>query len=301
MQHAIINDMKCMRAIKGRIARPVNQLANHLNRASIPRTMYQPGKSSVHDLQSPSAHNSSVVFRHNQSVGHHSDDIVGLFRNDTSVGQSQRGSKSGHQSICQSGSRCMHLLYTKSSDNETGGILQQKPAATIRRCISLHAPKRRRINYSTRRRSVPTADDRFLPKPPKIRLLTQSVTTQNDVASGTRHPRCQQLIKPTSGHTNNANDDVRDTSPSLPTAGHKALHPKLCVPTYQNDVALPSAAGHSNQQLVARLNQFLTNAAADSATISAVNTKKFTNTCRFLVKSRDCAPAASRYLLKRYY
>ncbi|KZV16852.1 eukaryotic translation initiation factor 4G-like [Dorcoceras hygrometricum] len=109
MQHAIINAMKCMRAIKGRIARPVNQLANHLNRASIPRMVYQPGKSSVRDLQSPSAHHSSVVFRHNQSVGHHSDDSVGLFRHDTSVGQSQRGSKSGHQSICQSGSRCMHV------------------------------------------------------------------------------------------------------------------------------------------------------------------------------------------------
>ncbi|KZV34184.1 hypothetical protein F511_35919 [Dorcoceras hygrometricum] len=38
-------------------------------RASIPRTVYQPGKSSVRDLQSPSAHHSSVVFRHrNQSV-----------------------------------------------------------------------------------------------------------------------------------------------------------------------------------------------------------------------------------------
>ncbi|KZV32747.1 hypothetical protein F511_32642 [Dorcoceras hygrometricum] len=109
MKHAIINATKCMRAIKGRIARPVNQLANHLSRASIPHTVYQPGKSSVRDLQSPSAHHSSVVFRHNQSLGHHSDDSVGLFRHDTSVGQSQRGSKSGHQSICKSGSRCMHV------------------------------------------------------------------------------------------------------------------------------------------------------------------------------------------------
>ncbi|KZV40216.1 putative anion transporter [Dorcoceras hygrometricum] len=37
-----INAMKCMRAIKDRIARPVNQLENHLNRASIPRTANQP-------------------------------------------------------------------------------------------------------------------------------------------------------------------------------------------------------------------------------------------------------------------
>ncbi|KZV24943.1 hypothetical protein F511_17509 [Dorcoceras hygrometricum] len=41
IQHAIIA-MKCMRAIKGRVARPVNQLENHLNRASIPLTVYQP-------------------------------------------------------------------------------------------------------------------------------------------------------------------------------------------------------------------------------------------------------------------
>ncbi|KZV52830.1 hypothetical protein F511_38012 [Dorcoceras hygrometricum] len=93
MQHAIIDAMKCMRAIKGRIARPVKQLAIHLSRASIPLTVYQPGKSSVRDLQSPSAHHSSVVFRHNQSVDHHSDDSVGLFRHNSSVGQSQRGSQ----------------------------------------------------------------------------------------------------------------------------------------------------------------------------------------------------------------
>ncbi|KZV48674.1 Replication protein A 70 kDa, Meiotic and somatic DNA repair [Dorcoceras hygrometricum] len=30
---------------------------------------------------------------------HHSNDSIGLFRHNTSVGQSQRGSKSGHQSI----------------------------------------------------------------------------------------------------------------------------------------------------------------------------------------------------------
>ncbi|KZV32188.1 hypothetical protein F511_29028 [Dorcoceras hygrometricum] len=50
-------------------------------------------KSSVRDLQGPSTHHSSVVFRHNKSVGQHSDDSVGLLRHDKSVGQSQRGSK----------------------------------------------------------------------------------------------------------------------------------------------------------------------------------------------------------------
>ncbi|KZV19866.1 nuclear pore complex protein Nup96 [Dorcoceras hygrometricum] len=36
MQHAIINAMKCMRAIKDRIARPVYQLTNHLNQPLYP-------------------------------------------------------------------------------------------------------------------------------------------------------------------------------------------------------------------------------------------------------------------------
>ncbi|KZV35599.1 cyclic nucleotide-gated ion channel 1-like [Dorcoceras hygrometricum] len=37
-----------------------------------------------------------MVFRYNKSVGHHSDESVGLFRHDKSVGQSQRGSQTGH-------------------------------------------------------------------------------------------------------------------------------------------------------------------------------------------------------------
>ncbi|KZV50940.1 hypothetical protein F511_13137 [Dorcoceras hygrometricum] len=108
MQHAIIDAMKCMRAIKDRIARPANQLANHLKRASIPRTSNRPVESSVRDNRGPSAHHSSVVFRNDKSVTHHSDDSVGLFRHNTSVAQPQRGSQSGHQSFCQSGSRSIH-------------------------------------------------------------------------------------------------------------------------------------------------------------------------------------------------
>ncbi|KZV24691.1 hypothetical protein F511_20812 [Dorcoceras hygrometricum] len=37
------------------------------------------------------------------------------------------------------------------------------------------------------------------------------------------------------------------------------------------------------------------------STISAVNTKRLTNTCRVLIKSRVRALAASRYLFKRNY
>ncbi|KZV51436.1 hypothetical protein F511_20816 [Dorcoceras hygrometricum] len=49
-EHAIINAMNCMEAIKDQIARPVYQLENHLSRASIPRTINQSGKSSVRDI-----------------------------------------------------------------------------------------------------------------------------------------------------------------------------------------------------------------------------------------------------------
>ncbi|KZV42348.1 hypothetical protein F511_40291 [Dorcoceras hygrometricum] len=60
MQHAIINAMKCMKAMKDRISRPVYQLEIILV-SLYTRTVYQPGKSSVRDLQSPSAHHSSVI------------------------------------------------------------------------------------------------------------------------------------------------------------------------------------------------------------------------------------------------
>ncbi|KZV55237.1 hypothetical protein F511_26644 [Dorcoceras hygrometricum] len=59
MQHAINNAMKCMKAIKDRIARPVYQLAI-ISVSLYTRMVYQPRKSSARDLQSPSAHHSSV-------------------------------------------------------------------------------------------------------------------------------------------------------------------------------------------------------------------------------------------------
>ncbi|KZV29324.1 hypothetical protein F511_20095 [Dorcoceras hygrometricum] len=70
-------------------------MANHLKSSLYTHTVYQSGKSSVRDLQDPSAHHSSVVFRNDNSVAHHSDDSVGPFRNDSSVCRSQRGSQSG--------------------------------------------------------------------------------------------------------------------------------------------------------------------------------------------------------------
>ncbi|KZV55794.1 28 kDa ribonucleoprotein, chloroplastic [Dorcoceras hygrometricum] len=76
--------MICMRAIKDRIARPVYQL-EIISVSLYTRTVYQPGKSSVRDLQSP---------------------------HDSSVGQSQRGVQSGHLSICQQAQDvCMDAIH----------------------------------------------------------------------------------------------------------------------------------------------------------------------------------------------
>ncbi|KZV40242.1 hypothetical protein F511_12924 [Dorcoceras hygrometricum] len=101
MQHVISQCYECMRAIKDRIARPASQLTIISVEPLYHAQQVSRWKSSFRDLQGPSAHHSSVVFRHDKSVGHHSDDSIGLFRHDKSVGQSQRGSQSGHQSICQ--------------------------------------------------------------------------------------------------------------------------------------------------------------------------------------------------------
>ncbi|KZV15755.1 myosin-15-like [Dorcoceras hygrometricum] len=76
MQHAIINAMKCMRAIKDRIARPVYKLENQSVEPLYHAQQVSRWKSSVRDLQDPSAHHSSVVFRHDKSVGHHSDGSI---------------------------------------------------------------------------------------------------------------------------------------------------------------------------------------------------------------------------------
>ncbi|KZV52493.1 mediator of RNA polymerase II transcription subunit 16-like [Dorcoceras hygrometricum] len=80
--------------IKDRIARPPSQLANQSVETIYHAQQVSRWKSSVRDLQKPSAHHSSMVFRHDKSVGHHSYDSVGLFRHNKSVGQSQRGSQS---------------------------------------------------------------------------------------------------------------------------------------------------------------------------------------------------------------
>ncbi|KZV47858.1 hypothetical protein F511_39525 [Dorcoceras hygrometricum] len=118
MKHAINQCYECMRAIKDRIARPARRLEIISVEPLYHAQQVSRWKSSVRDLQDPSAHHSSMVFRHDKSVGHHSDDSVGLFRHDKSVGQSQRGSQSGHQSICQAQYGFKWVAIERATHNE---------------------------------------------------------------------------------------------------------------------------------------------------------------------------------------
>ncbi|KZV46651.1 hypothetical protein F511_37910 [Dorcoceras hygrometricum] len=69
---------------ENRSSRPANQLAVNLNRASIPAQCINRGNH-LSVIIRPVSHHSSADFRHNQSVGHHSDDSIVPFGHDTSV------------------------------------------------------------------------------------------------------------------------------------------------------------------------------------------------------------------------
>ncbi|KZV34210.1 kinesin-like calmodulin-binding protein [Dorcoceras hygrometricum] len=125
MQHAMNQCYECMKAIKDRIARPASQLEIISIEPLYHAQQVSRWKSSVRDLQGPSAHHSSVVFRHEKSVGHHSDDSVGLFRHNKSVGQSQRGSKSGRQSICQAQYVCMYANQSSMHNAYNNSYVKQ--------------------------------------------------------------------------------------------------------------------------------------------------------------------------------
>ncbi|KZV43752.1 Leucine-rich repeat receptor-like protein kinase [Dorcoceras hygrometricum] len=65
----------------------------------------------------PISHHSSVVFRHNQSVGHHSDDRFGPFRHDTSVCR-----MAFNQVINQSVNRLKILKYTHAQASKLSRV-----------------------------------------------------------------------------------------------------------------------------------------------------------------------------------
>ncbi|KZV42956.1 hypothetical protein F511_42772 [Dorcoceras hygrometricum] len=107
-----------MRAIKDRIARPASQLANQSFEPLYHAQQVSRWKSSVRDLQDPSAHHSSVVFRHDKSVGHHSDDSVGLFRHNKSVA-SHNLALNQLLDKAQFNEKCSHRSLNQQENNET--------------------------------------------------------------------------------------------------------------------------------------------------------------------------------------
>ncbi|KZV40468.1 fucosyltransferase 2 [Dorcoceras hygrometricum] len=288
MQHAIINSMKCMRAIKDRIARTVYQLANHLSRASIPRMVYQSGKSSVRDLQSPSAHHSSVVFRHNQSVDHHSDDSVGLFRHDTSVGINNKGKAQNLEEL---------LPKSSKPTNEQSDQISQESSNEQQLCASssISSTASNKQKSYNRNQHQPT-DVAFA----KEHQNDAASTNQNDAVAlqyltTDFFPNNQQLVT-----LNKSNDILKDMSPLPPTADQKRYTQNAAFQLIKttspliSDWFLKPTDGHSAGTIPH-------NATADSATIQQSTPKRLTNTCHFLVNPRTHATAASRHLFKRYY
>ncbi|KZV58687.1 mediator-associated protein 1-like [Dorcoceras hygrometricum] len=155
MQHAINQCYECMRAIKDRIARPASRLTIISIEPLYHEQQVSRGKSSIRDLQGPSAYHNSVVFRHDKSVGHHSDDSVGLFRHDKSVGQSQRSS----QSVATTSNNNQSLHFSSHAQNDAAPTnrndvvaLHQLVPNSIRKPAAGYAKQYRRKRNKTKRR-----------------------------------------------------------------------------------------------------------------------------------------------------
>ncbi|KZV22047.1 putative receptor-like protein kinase [Dorcoceras hygrometricum] len=199
MQHAIINAMKCMRAIKDRIARPVYQLAI-ISISLYTRTVYQSGKSSVRDIQSPSAHHSSVVLQ-------------------VYVGINNKGKAQNREEL---------LPRSSKLTDEQPDQISQESSNEQQLCASSSS----RSTASNKKPAF--AHNRNLQQPSGVAFAKEyqndtASTNQNDAASLKQlatdpFRNNQKLVM-----LNNSNDDVWDTSPLLPTAGHKALHTKRRV------------------------------------------------------------------------
>ncbi|KZV45911.1 hypothetical protein F511_27695 [Dorcoceras hygrometricum] len=192
---------------------------------------------------------------------HNSDDSVELFRHDTSVGQSQRDSQSGHQSIYHSGSRCMHVCqfniqctmhtiqYVKT-ECKTQSIhklyhvnhrsISADFTTSITAMFMLKAVKSAQFVPSTADSTstayIETVD--ILQQKPAVALnknqqqptdIAFAKEHQNDDASTNQNDTAslQQLTTDSFQNNqqlvalNNSNDVVEDTSPLLPTADQK--------------------------------------------------------------------------------
>ncbi|KZV43978.1 ethylene-responsive transcription factor 1B-like [Dorcoceras hygrometricum] len=192
MQNAIINAMKCMRAIKDRIARPVYQLANHLS----------------HPLYPHGVSTGEIIGTTHQSTSHNVafNQVLQVYEGINNKGKAQnreellpRSSKPTNEQLDQISQESLNeqQLYASSSIGSTAS--NKKPAVAL-----------------NKNQQQPT-DVAFA----KEHQNDAASTNQNDVIA-LQHlttdffPNNQQLVA-----LNNSNDIVKDTSPLLPTADQK--------------------------------------------------------------------------------
>ncbi|KZV50546.1 hypothetical protein F511_31431 [Dorcoceras hygrometricum] len=229
MQHAINQFYEYMRAIKDRIARPAIRLAIISIEPLYHAQQVSWRKSSVRDLQGKSAHHSSVVFRHDKSVGHHSDDRVGIFRHNKSVGQSQRGS--------QSAAACTKPVDVNSRELST----------ETSRCPQQNQTQQPVVAFSK------NIQDDTVPTNSNDAVAPQRIPHNNSLATGTRrntqnaafqlikttsHNICHPICRQISGSSNhrlvalsNATTETSSQHSKMLTNTCRFLnHPRDCAP-----------------------------------------------------------------------
>ncbi|KZV50355.1 3-ketoacyl-CoA thiolase 2, peroxisomal [Dorcoceras hygrometricum] len=175
-------------------------------------------------------HHSSVVFRHDESVGHHSDDSVGPFRHDTSVCRSQRGSISiGYPRMSASGesSTTMHRLLHASGSHpipppndpkdtaSRGPTTIVAPESQFRTCPSEHdrigyprmsasgesSTTMHRLLHASGSHPIPTPyDPKRVGKRVKVRRLSRRVSMTFRVVRTNQYNQDLGLIHSTNGN-----------------------------------------------------------------------------------------------------
>ncbi|KZV17432.1 hypothetical protein F511_06721 [Dorcoceras hygrometricum] len=234
MQHAIINAMKCMRAINDRIARPVYQLENHLSQPLYPHGV------STGEIIGPC---SSEPVNPSQLGGRHSNPVVTTrmkaldFSGTTH--QSASHNVAFNQVINQSVNQDQDVLQVYVGINNKGKA--QNREELLPRSSKLTDEQPDQISQESSTSSNSTLLPQFVLQPLKKPAVSLNKNQQqptyvafakehkNDAASTNQNDTAslqqlttysfqnnQQLVA-----LNNSNNVVKDTSPLLPTADQK--------------------------------------------------------------------------------
>ncbi|KZV19744.1 receptor-like protein kinase [Dorcoceras hygrometricum] len=208
MQHAIINAMKCMRAIKDRIARPVYQLANHLS-----QPLYPHGVST-----------GEIIGTTHQSASHNVafNQVLQVY-----VGIKNKGKAQNREELLP-----RSLQPTNEQPDQISQESSKEQQLWVSSSIHSTASNKKPAVALNKNQQQPT-DVAFAKEHQNDAASTNqndaASTNQNDAASTNQNdaialqqlttdffPKSQQLVA-----LNNSNDVVKDTSPLLPTADQK--------------------------------------------------------------------------------